>query len=82
VWARRQRLDPAAIDLAWRAVPAGRASARLGHEWVVANKSALLVVPSVIIEEEENVLINPRHSGAAGMKAVVVRLFEYNRLFR
>lgn len=81
-WAKRQRLNPAELDPAWRAIPAGRASARLGHEWAAANKSALLMVPSVIIEEEANVLINPRHSGAAGMKAAVERLFEYNRLFR
>jgi RES domain-containing protein len=82
VWARRQLLDPAAIDPAWRAIPAGRASARLGHEWVVGAKSALLMVPSVIVEEEFNVLINPRHSGAAGITAAVVRVIEYGRVFR
>ena len=82
VWAKRQKLEVVEMDPGWRAIPAGRASARLGHEWVVANKSALLMVPSVIIEEEANVLINPRHSGAAGVTAAVVRLFEYNRLFR
>ncbi len=81
-WSKRQRVEVADIDAGWRAIPTGRASARIGHEWVVANKSALLMVPSVIIEEEANVLINPRHSGAAGMRAVIVRLFEYNRLFR
>ena len=82
VWAKRQKLEVVEMDPGWRAIPAGRASARLGHEWVVANKSALLMVPSVIIEEEANVLINPRHSGAAGVTAAVERLFEYNRLFR
>ncbi len=82
VWARRQWLDPAALEPAWRAIPAGRASARRGHEWVVANKSALLMVPSVIVEEEFNVLVNPRHSGAAGITAAVVRVIEYGRLFR
>ncbi len=81
-WAKRQILDAAAIDPAWRPIPAGRASARLGHDWYVSNKSALLLVPSVIVEEESNVLINPKHAGVAGMTARIVRLLEHNRLFR
>jgi len=81
-WTKRQVLDPADIDPAWRAIPAGRASSRIGHEWYSAGRSALLLVPSVIIEEECNVLINTKHAGVAGMRAAVVRLFEYNRLFR
>jgi len=81
-WAKRQILDPATIDPAWRAIPAGRASSRLGHEWYSSGKSALLLVPSVIVEEEFNVLINPKHAGASSMTATIVRLFEYNRLFR
>ncbi len=81
-WATRQSLDPAAIDPAWRAIPAGRASSRLGHDWYTARKSALLLIPSVIVEEESNVLINPKHAGLTHMTATIVRLFEYNRLFR
>jgi RES domain-containing protein len=82
VWAKRQKLEGEKIDAGWRAIPAGRTSSRLGHEWYTAGKSALLLVPSVIVEEDSNVLINPKHAGAAGMTAAVVRLFEYNRLFR
>ncbi len=81
-WAKRQTLDPATMDQAWRAIPAGRASSRLGHEWYISGKSAILMVPSVIVEEEFNVLINPKHAGAAGLTATIIRLFEYNRLFR
>ncbi len=81
-WAKRQHLDPATIDPGWRAIPAGRASARLGHDWYSAGKSALLLVPSVIIEEESNVLMNPKHADAPGIAASIIRLFEYNRLFR
>ncbi len=81
-WEKRQILNPATINPAWRAIPAGRASSRLGHDWYVSNKSALLQVPSVIVEEESNMLINPKHPGAAGMTATIIRLFEYNRLFR
>jgi RES domain-containing protein len=81
-WAKRQILDPAVIDPAWRAIPAGRASSRLSHEWYIAGKSALLLVPSVIVEEDSNVLINPKHPDAAAMTAEIVSLFEYHRLFR
>jgi hypothetical protein len=45
-------------------------------------RSPVLLVPSVIVPEEPVALINPEHVMAAGIKARVVRRFEYNRLFR
>ncbi|MDN3583565.1 RES family NAD+ phosphorylase [Mucilaginibacter flavus] len=34
---------------------------KLGEQWLRENKTALLAVPSSIIEEEVNYLINPKH---------------------
>jgi hypothetical protein len=42
----------------------------------------MLLVPSVIVPEEEIALINPRHSDAASIIAAVRRKFLYNALFR
>jgi len=45
----------------WRTYPAPPKLANLGSAWVKTNKTLLLRVPSVIIEKEFNILINPVH---------------------
>jgi RES domain-containing protein len=82
LWARREELDPAKLPATWAAIPAGRASVRIGSAWLSSLRSTILLVPSVIVPEERAALINPRHPGAGAVTAKVVRLFEYGRLFR
>ncbi len=45
----------------WRTYPAPPQLAELGSAWLKTNKTLLLRVPSVIIEKEFNILINPGH---------------------
>jgi RES domain-containing protein len=45
----------------WRAFPAPPELADLGTHQVLANESLLLRVPSSVVENEFNVLINPTH---------------------
>jgi len=82
VWAKREQIDIAKLPPAWAAIPAGRASAKAGSNWLSSLTSPILMVPSVIVPEEWVSLINPKHSEASRITAKVVRLFEYNRLFR
>ena len=82
VWDARQHTDLAALDPAWEAIPAGRASVDHGSAWYRAGKSALLVVQSVIVPEEAAVLVNATHADAKSIAAQVVRLFDYDRVFR
>lgn len=82
VWDARETLDPAKIDPAWCAVPAGKASVDIGSVWYKSSKSALLLVPSVIVPEAHAVLINATHADAKKIKAAIIRPFEFNRLFR
>ncbi|WP_371867906.1 RES family NAD+ phosphorylase [Duganella levis] len=46
----------------WDAIPAAAVSLDAGDSWVKAQSSTLMIVPSVIVPEEYNVLINPLHS--------------------
>lgn len=39
-----------------------RASRAFGDEWLASERSAVLLVPSVVAELETNVLVNPAHS--------------------
>lgn len=77
VWAARQKLGrPPPVG--WNAIPEGNVSRNDGSAWLKARTSALLAVPSVIIDEEDNVLINPGHADSARIVASKVRRFTYD----
>ena len=77
VWAARQIvLRPPPVG--WDAIPEGLVSRSAGSAWLRAGQTALLAVPSVIIYEEDNVLINPSHQDAGRMSATKVRRFVYD----
>jgi RES domain-containing protein len=81
VWERATALLPPAVG--WDAIPTGKVSLDEGDRWLKANTSALLVVPSVIVGEERNVLINPLHPDTRQIVAHKVRKWVYDpRLMR
>ena len=82
IWVRREEMSPDKLPPTWAAIPAGGASVKVGSAWLSSNRSVLLLVPSVIVPEERTALINPMHTDAARLSAKVLRLFEYDRLFR
>ena len=79
VWQARQILDPPPGG--WDAIPASLSASRAGDHWSAAGKTALLVVPSVIVPDECNVLLNPRHRDAAAITASTVRRWQYDPRF-
>ena len=77
LWAAREILKrPPPVG--WDAVPEGLVSRHAGSGWLAAGRSALLAVPSVIIPEEDNVLIDPRHPEATRITATKLRRFVYD----
>ena len=62
--------DPGLLGPAWRTQPA--ATRRLGDQWLASSRSALLRVPSAIVPETWNVLINPLHADATRIRVVRV----------
>jgi len=82
VWLHREEVNIATLPATWAAIPAGRGSVTFGSDWLASLRSLVLLVPSVIVPEEPIALINPAHADAALVSAKVLRLFEYNRLFR
>ena len=77
VWAAATTLDPAA-HVGWDALPAGKTSIDWGTNWAASMASALAFVPSVIIPEEFNALVNPRHPDAAKLRATKLRKMAYD----
>ena len=78
VWSRAQTTGPAALPVGWDAEPAGRASLRFGTEWLRSGMSSLLRVPSVIVADEYNVLINPAHADSPSITAAKLRKWRYD----
>lgn len=77
VWAARE-IPASPPPVGWDAIPEGRVSRAEGSAWLRSGRTALLVVPSVIINEEDNMLINPGHPDSALLVAMKVRRFIYD----
>lgn len=73
VWARRMTLSPAPVG--WEAEPPVAVSLDAGDHWLASLGSALLLVPSVIVPEEFNVLVNPAHPDSATLIVSKLRQF-------
>ena len=82
LWRARAVFDPDG-RVGWDAMPAGRVSLDWGRAWVAAGKAVLAEVPSAMVPEESNVLINPALAAVAELKATRVRKWTYDpRLHR
>ena len=50
-----------------------------GDTWIREQRTPVLRVPSVIVPENKNVLVNPSHPAAVGVHIVETRRFEFDR---
>jgi RES domain-containing protein len=78
VWTEALTETPGSLPVGWDADPSGRASIQFGTAWIRSEASALLRVPSVIVPDEYNVLINPLHPGSSAITAVKIRKWLYD----
>ncbi len=78
VWEAARRETQASLAVGWDADPASLTSIEFGTAWLRTNRAAVLVLPSVIVPEEFNILINPTHPGAAGISARKIRKWLYD----
>lgn len=58
-------LDRSSLPDGWDGHPAPAAARAIGDEWATGGSSALLAVPSAVIPEELNYLLNPAHPDVA-----------------
>ena len=77
LWAARSVFEPER-HVGWDALPAGRVSIAWGTAWAAGATSLLAQVPSVIVPEEHNLLINPAHPGAARLRVTKLRRWLYD----
>lgn len=55
------QIDRQTLPADWREFTSYAASQELGNQWVRSGSSAVLRIPSAIIQEEHNYLLNPGH---------------------
>jgi RES domain-containing protein len=80
-WDARVIFD-AAETIGWDALPEGRTSIEWGTNWASSLRSLLAQVPSVVVPEELNILINPRHPAASKLMATKLRRWTYDTRIR
>jgi RES domain-containing protein len=54
-------LAPTALPSDWKMEPPPLSTRQLGDHWARSSRSAILAVPSVIIPDETNYVLNPAH---------------------
>ena len=74
---------PAALPGGWRDTPPPPECQAIGDRWARTGEHLLLRVPSVLVPEESNVLVNPAHPEASALRVSAARPFSYDlRLVR
>ena len=76
-WRQRTILQPAG-HVGWDSVPPGIVSIAWGNDWARCASSLIAEVPSVIVPEEANILINPRHRDVKRLRARKARRWTYD----
>jgi RES domain-containing protein len=71
-----ERIDPASLPADWRTYPAPLELADRGTAWARARTTAVLAVPSVIVPQEWNYLLNPLHPDFKQIKLRAPARFE------
>jgi RES domain-containing protein len=77
LWRRAAALDPATL-VGWDALPASKTSMDWGTAWANSRTQLLVLVPSVVVPDEMNVLINPLHPDIRKLSAKKVRRWLYD----
>jgi RES domain-containing protein len=62
----------------WRKTPAPSACQRAGDTWIRSGRTAILIVPSAVIPNEKNYLLNPKHEDMGKVRVVRRERFAFD----
>ena len=82
VWESRKIDMASTMPVGCDARPASMTSHNVGDAWLKGLSSLLYQVPSVVVSEEYNVLINPKHPDAGKITARKIRSWHYDPRLR
>jgi RES domain-containing protein len=79
------RIEPSLSHLPqdWADLPAPGSTQEFGRQWLQSNKELIMLVPSAIIPESINAVINPAHPDYTNVRLSIVRDFTFDaRMFK
>lgn len=62
-----EKVDRGRLPEGWRSPSPPRVLQHIGYEWVMSRSSAVLAVPSAVLDMEINYLLNPEHPDFASI---------------
>ena len=62
----------------WQGVPSPRQLKEMAHQWIKAQEFLILKVPSIIVPNESNYIINPFHTAFSKVTLVEVSPFSFD----
>ncbi len=74
--------DRARLPAGWSASPPPAALKRIGDLWAAEKRSAVLQVPSAIVPDEHNFLLDPAHPDFASVEVGEASAFRFDRRLR
>lgn len=75
--------DMSELPSGWDELPTSTTAQTLGREWLERAKDLAMRVPSAILPEESNVIVNPHHPEFEHVRMTVVRPFSFDqRMFK
>jgi len=72
------RTDVSVLPKNWQSYPSPAALRRLGDDWLTAESTPVLQVPSAVIAEEFNLILNPVHADSRHINVVSTKDFAYD----
>lgn len=78
----KQRLyrnyEPGDLPKGWNALPGSTAAAEFGDAFVKAGDFLGIIVPSAVMPESANIVLNPDHAAFVQVEMTVIRPFEFD----
>lgn len=67
----------------WAELPAPASTQEFGRAWIESMRGLILFIPSAIIPESRNAVLNPRHPAYQDIRLDIVREFAFDaRMFK
>lgn len=71
-------VEPASLEKNWQDYPSPKLIRDIGDTWQRDNKTLLLRVPSAVIKNEWNILVNPEHKQFHKVKIVSIESYSFD----
>lgn len=70
------------LPAGWNELPSSAAAASFGSGFLMKGKQLGLIIPSVVMPESRNIMINPHHPNFTSVTMSIVRPFKFDSRFR